>query len=87
MGKGDKKSRRGKIILGTYGVRRPKKKAETAPEPQKVVAAQKPVKEKKEKAVAEVKETKAPVVREHKPKTDKAEKAEKAEKPKKEKKA
>lgn len=27
MGKGDKKSRRGKIILGTYGVRRPKKVA------------------------------------------------------------
>jgi len=26
MGKGDKKSRRGKIILGTYGVRRPRKK-------------------------------------------------------------
>jgi len=26
MGKGDKKSRRGKIVLGTYGVRRPRKK-------------------------------------------------------------
>jgi len=26
MGKGDKKSRRGKIILGSYGVRRPRKK-------------------------------------------------------------
>jgi ribosomal small subunit protein bTHX len=25
MGKGDKKSKRGKIISGTYGVRRPKK--------------------------------------------------------------
>ncbi len=25
MGKGDKKSRRGKIVLGTYGVRRPRK--------------------------------------------------------------
>jgi ribosomal small subunit protein bTHX len=25
MGKGDKKTRRGKIIIGTYGVRRPKK--------------------------------------------------------------
>ncbi|NLJ44933.1 MAG: 30S ribosomal protein THX, partial [Bacteroidales bacterium] len=24
MGKGDKKTRRGKIIIGTYGVRRPK---------------------------------------------------------------
>lgn len=27
MGKGDKKTKRGKIIMGTYGVRRPKKKA------------------------------------------------------------
>lgn len=26
MGKGDKKSKRGKITIGTYGVRRPKKK-------------------------------------------------------------
>ena len=27
MGKGDKKTRRGKIIIGTYGVRRRRKKA------------------------------------------------------------
>jgi 30S ribosomal protein S31 len=26
MGKGDKKSRRGKIIIGSFGVRRPRKK-------------------------------------------------------------
>jgi 30S ribosomal protein S31 len=26
MGKGDKKTKRGKIIMGSYGVRRPKKK-------------------------------------------------------------
>jgi len=25
MGKGDKKTKKGKIIIGTYGVRRPKK--------------------------------------------------------------
>lgn len=30
MGKGDRRSKRGKIILGTYGVRRPKKAAKTA---------------------------------------------------------
>ncbi len=30
MGKGDKKSRRGKITIGTYGVRRPRKKNKTA---------------------------------------------------------
>jgi len=45
MGKGDKKSKRGKIARGTYGVRRPRKKskphkvAETKP---KKVAAKKP---------------------------------------------
>ena len=27
MGKGDKKTRRGKISMGSYGVRRPKKKS------------------------------------------------------------
>ncbi|MEJ5301855.1 MAG: 30S ribosomal protein THX [Bacteroidales bacterium] len=26
MGKGDKRSKRGKIVLGTYGVRRPRKR-------------------------------------------------------------
>ena len=29
MGKGDKKSRRGKITIGSFGVRRPKKKIKT----------------------------------------------------------
>ena len=28
MGKGDKKSRKGKIFMGTYGVTRPRKTAE-----------------------------------------------------------
>ncbi len=31
MGKGDKKSKRGKIIIGSYGVRRPRKKKSTSP--------------------------------------------------------
>ncbi len=30
MGKGDKKSRKGKISMGSYGVRRPRKKATSA---------------------------------------------------------
>jgi 30S ribosomal protein S31 len=30
MGKGDKKSKRGKIHIGTFGVRRPRKKATKA---------------------------------------------------------
>lgn len=29
MGKGDKKSKRGKIVIGSYGVRRPRKKKNT----------------------------------------------------------
>ena len=30
MGKGDKKSRKGKITMGSYGVTRPRKKAKTS---------------------------------------------------------
>jgi 30S ribosomal protein S31 len=30
MGKGDKRTRRGKIVNGTYGVRRKKKKSKSA---------------------------------------------------------
>ena len=63
MGKGDKKSRRGKIILGSYGVRRPRKKnnkPEVKPVKQiltKEPKEKKPLKEKKEhKEVTEVKE-------------------------------
>jgi ribosomal small subunit protein bTHX len=29
MGKGDKKTKRGKIVMGTYGVRRSRKKIKT----------------------------------------------------------
>lgn len=62
MGKGDKKSKRGKIISGSYGVRRPKKNAKT-----NVVTA-KPEKVKEtvvKKAVAEEKkaEVKAPAAK------------------------
>ncbi|MFA8300568.1 MAG: 30S ribosomal protein THX [Hyphomicrobiales bacterium] len=37
MGKGDKKTKRGKIVNGSYGARRPKKhpKKETAPPKEK----------------------------------------------------
>ncbi|HZY24185.1 MAG TPA: 30S ribosomal protein THX, partial [Bacteroidales bacterium] len=73
MGKGDKKTRRGKIILGSYGVRRPRKNNDKpALKPAKSVGVKpskdKQVKEKKEvlpvkedketKAVKEVKEVK-----------------------------
>ena len=56
MGKGDKKTRRGKIILGTFGVRRRRKTVEK-PDIKPPVAAGKEVKEKKTaKEKAEVKE-------------------------------
>jgi len=51
MGKGDKKSKRGKIIMGSYGVRRPRNKAKAD-----VIVVEKP---KKVKTV-EKKEAKAP---------------------------
>jgi 30S ribosomal protein S31 len=72
MGKGDSKSRRGKIILGSYGVRRPRKKGfkiETKPET--AIREKKPVKEAKE----------APAVKE---KTETAEKGKKEPRPRKE---
>jgi len=47
MGKGDKKSKRGKIVIGSYGVRRAKKKKKIIP------AAPKPVEPKPKKVVAE----------------------------------
>ena len=39
MGKGDKKSRRGKITAGSYGVTRPRKKASALEVPVKVMDA------------------------------------------------
>ena len=64
MGKGDKKSRRGKIVLGSFGVRRPRKKSytpsvkevrvtiENEPKGEKVVKEIKEVKEIKKKTTA-----------------------------------
>jgi|GEM_PF-1944159 len=45
MGKGDRKTRKGKITKGTFGVRRPKQKHKLKPEP-----AQKKTKASKKKA-------------------------------------
>lgn len=58
MGKGDKKTKRGKIILGSYGVRRPRKKttAEVAISKPKASTKAEP----KSKAKAEPKETPKP---------------------------
>lgn len=66
MGKGDKKSKKGKISMGSYGVRRPRKKASNAV----VTPNVKKVKPKVEKVeeVADKKEKKASVA---KPKTAK----------------
>jgi 30S ribosomal protein S31 len=86
MGKGDKKSRRGKIILGSYGVRRPRKGHEKpVVKPVKEIVVKepkdkKPLKEKKEvaetKEIVEINEVKVQV----KPKKAKAVK-EKVEEP------
>ena len=89
MGKGDKKTRRGKIIIGTFGVRRRRKK-DGKPEIKpsvaiitKEVKEKKPAKEKAEvkepKAAAEVKEVKEVKVAKEKaaPKAPKASKEKK----------
>ncbi len=57
MGKGDKKTKRGKIVAGSYGVRRPKKKKTTYKPTAKAVIKKtetvaKPVKDTTEKKVA-----------------------------------
>lgn len=51
MGKGDKKSRRGKITIKSFGVRRPRKN-KSHPLPEKIVSEVTPVKKPKEKPVA-----------------------------------
>ena len=66
MGKGDKKTRRGKIILGTHGVRRPKNKSEKK-EIKPVIVNQKVVKDKpagEPKEAPEIKETRQTKVKE-----------------------
>lgn len=46
MGKGDKKTKRGKITLGTYGVTRPRKKKKKTNKPIEIVEKEKPAKKK-----------------------------------------
>lgn len=92
MGKGDKKTKRGKIFQGSYGVRRRKKADKSsvkATPAAKETRESKPARVKKEK-VEEPKTAKEKAPRETKPKAEKPEKAEekhKEAKPKKEKKA
>jgi 30S ribosomal protein S31 len=89
MGKGDKKTKRGKIVIGSYGIRRPRKKTYVPVTVEKVSVEVKAVKEK-----PAVKEVKVPVEaaakKETKPvkekKETKAENTEKTPRPKKEKK-
>jgi 30S ribosomal protein S31 len=92
MGKGDKKTKRGKIIMRSFGVRRPRKKSyvpvEDDTKPKNLVTA------KEEKVLKEVKHPKDPAEPKEKtvrvkkePKKEVVdEKAEKVVKPKKEKK-
>lgn len=55
MGKGDKKSRKGKIIMGTYGVSRPRKRKQSykfVPRTKNETGASSSGNEKKEKEVS-----------------------------------
>ncbi len=58
MGKGDKKTKRGKIIIGSYGVKRRKKKSPSYFPPVEKVAKPKPQLEKVVEEEAEVKKVK-----------------------------
>lgn len=64
MGKGDKKSKRGKIILGSHGVKRPRKKSNPSmPKKDKPVEAEvkTPVKAVKPKTVKKPKVAEKPI--------------------------
>jgi 30S ribosomal protein S31 len=54
MGKGDKKSRKGKIAMGSYGVTRPKKKSNSAASAAKSTSAKKVAAPKREAAPKKV---------------------------------
>ena len=73
MGKGDKKTKRGKLFSGSYGITRPRKKSKTnvaPPTPIKVVKSKKPVAAKVENEKVEAPKKTA----ESKPKAKKTEK-------------
>lgn len=89
MGKGDKKSRRGKIILGTYGKRRPRKTDKPAVNPVKEVLVKEPKKKEAGHTAAEkehksetkpVKEAKVPKEKAPKVQKEKKESSEKKDK-------
>lgn len=73
MGKGDQKSKRGKINAGSYGKRRPRKSSKPAVVAEQVVKA---AKEEKPKVAAKPKAEKAEETKEAKPKAAKAKKTE-----------
>jgi 30S ribosomal protein S31 len=85
MGKGDKKTKRGKIIKGSYGVLRPKKKksgaeAKATEKPKKVVKAEEDKKPPLKKAPAKKastakKTTPKAEVKKDEPKVEKVEKS------------
>lgn len=74
MGKGDQKSKRGKINAGSYGKRRPRKSSKPAVVAEQVVKAA--AKEEKPKVAAKPKAEKAEEIKEAKPKATKAKKTE-----------
>ena len=74
MGKGDQKSRRGKITAGSYGKKRPRKSSK--PAAAVVEKVEKPMKEAKPKAAPKPKAEKPEETAEEKPKATKKKKTE-----------
>ena len=74
MGKGDQKSRRGKITAGSYGKKRPRKSSK--PAAAVVEKVEKPMKEAKPKAAPKAKAEKTEEPKEAKPKATNAKKTE-----------
>ncbi|MBN2611702.1 MAG: 30S ribosomal protein THX [Bacteroidales bacterium] len=79
MGKGDKKSRRGKLFSGSFGVRRPRKNKVNKIEAKAVIPKEKPQKPKTENVKPAVPVAVEKPVEETKPVTPKAAKAPKKE--------
>ncbi|MFO7655485.1 MAG: 30S ribosomal protein THX [Bacteroidales bacterium] len=79
MGKGDKKSRRGKLFSGSFGVRRPRKKDVNKIEVKAEIPKDKLQKPKNEKVKQEEPQVVAVAAEETKPVTPKAAKAPKKE--------
>lgn len=83
MGRGDKKSRKGKIRMGSFGVSRPRRKKKSVPVIVKPAPAKKPAPKIEEKPVVSIPVEETPVVQIAEPATPVTEAAAEKAKPKK----